>query len=154
MASKPVSVRLHNIVDAIDHIREVTAPTTFAAFESDWQKQWLVERGMQIITEASIHLPDDMKQRWPEIPWKDIRGLGNILRHDYTDVSPEILWKIAHEDMPALEQACKAELVRDLAAEPQPRRSIWDDDISKAERQVGDDGTPENSPDNTRKRKR
>jgi uncharacterized protein with HEPN domain len=120
MAGKSHIPRLSHMIQAMERIRELTAGTDIAAFEEDWQKQWLVERGMQIITEATRHLPDDLKARHTGIPWKDIWGLGNVLRHDYEGVAPKLLWKIVHEDFAALEQVCRAELE---ASGPDARRT-------------------------------
>jgi uncharacterized protein with HEPN domain len=58
--------RLADIVEAIEHIGSVLAGVTLDAFEADWQKRWLVERGVEIISEASRHLADEMKARHPE----------------------------------------------------------------------------------------
>jgi uncharacterized protein with HEPN domain len=57
MAGKSHIPRLSHMIQAMERIRELTAGTDIAAFEEDWQKQWLVERGMQIITEATRHPP-------------------------------------------------------------------------------------------------
>lgn len=81
------------------------------AFENDWQRQWLVERGVEIISEASRHLGDDLKARNPEIPWQKVAGIGNVLRHDYESIAAPILWKLVQTDLPALEKACRSELV-------------------------------------------
>lgn len=80
------------------------------SFETDWQRQWLVERGVEIISEASRHLTDDLKARHPEIPWQKVAGIGNVLRHDYESVAAPILWKLARDDLTALEQVCRTEL--------------------------------------------
>ena len=59
------------------------------AFETDWQRQWLVERGLEIISEASRRLPDEIKAKHPEIPWPKVAGIGNVLRHNYENSSPK-----------------------------------------------------------------
>ena len=81
-------------------------------FQSDIERRWIVERGVEIISEASRRLPDDLKERHPEIPWKKVAAIGNVIRHDYENVSANALWKAAHDDFPALEEACRAELAR------------------------------------------
>jgi len=88
------------------------------SFESDWQKRWLVERGLEIISEASRHLPDDMKARHPRILWPKVAGIGNILRHEYQGIAADVLWKLAQVDLTDLEQAYRAELTAALAREP------------------------------------
>jgi uncharacterized protein with HEPN domain len=72
---------LTDIIEAIERVNGVLADVSLEAFENDWQRQWLVERGVEIISEASRHLPDDLKARNPEIPWQKVAGIGNVLRH-------------------------------------------------------------------------
>jgi len=71
------------MVEAIERIRGVLRDTPLEAFENDWQKQWLVERGVLIVSEASRHLADELKARHPKIPWTKVAGIGNVLRHSY-----------------------------------------------------------------------
>jgi len=59
-----------DIIEAIEQVRPVLGDMPLEAFEAEWEKQWLVERGVEIISEAGHHLPDDLKIRNPEIPWK------------------------------------------------------------------------------------
>jgi uncharacterized protein with HEPN domain len=73
-------------------------------FETDWQRQWLVERGVEIVSEASRRLPDELKARHPEIPWQKVAGIGNVLRHDYESIAAPVMWKLAQADLPALEK--------------------------------------------------
>ena len=68
MPMRSAAPRLRDIIDAIDRIRGETEGVSLDSFEADWRKRWLVERGIEIISEASRHLPDDMKARHPEIP--------------------------------------------------------------------------------------
>jgi uncharacterized protein with HEPN domain len=78
--------------------------------EQDWEKRWLVERGVEILSEASRHLPDGVKARHPEIPWRKVAGIGNILRHSYERIAPDILWKLALDDLELLAVVCRQEL--------------------------------------------
>ena len=115
VAEKSQLPRLGHIVEAIGHIRTVTAEDNFAAFEQDWRTRWAVERAFEIISEASRHLSDDLKSRYPDIPWQRIAAIGNRLRHEYQEILPDILWKIAREDLSQLEKICRDELAREHA---------------------------------------
>jgi uncharacterized protein with HEPN domain len=77
---------------------------TLEAFEQNWEKRWLVERGIEIISEAS-------RKRRPEIPWPKVAGIGNVLRHGYDHVAPDVLWKLARDDLAEIGKICREELV-------------------------------------------
>jgi uncharacterized protein with HEPN domain len=87
------------------------------AFEADTRKRWIIERGVEIVSEASRRLPDDLKARHPEIPWPKVAGIGNVLRHNYEDVAAEVMWALVRDDLPALEEVCRTELAVAQAAE-------------------------------------
>ena len=91
MIERIVSPRLADIIEAIERIRHVLDGVSLTTFELDWEKRRLVERGLEVISEASRHLPDDMKARHPAIPWPKVAGIGNILRHAYDHVAPDVL---------------------------------------------------------------
>ena len=74
-------------------------------------KSWLVERGIEIISEASRHLTDDIKERRSEIPWPKVAGIGNVLRHAYDHFGPDVLWRLAQDHLAEIEQVCREELV-------------------------------------------
>ena len=87
--AKPSPVpRLTDIIEAIELIRSEMAGVTLNAFEPDRRKRWLVERGLEIISEASRHRPAALKARHANIPWPKVAGIGNVLRHDYEQVAP------------------------------------------------------------------
>jgi uncharacterized protein with HEPN domain len=123
MADKSPAPRLQDIADAIEHTQSVMEGVSIDAFEGDLTRRRTVERNIEIISEASRRLPDDLKNRYPEIPWKDIASIGNVLRHDYEKVIPDALWRVVRDDLPTLEKVCKAELMREKLrqAEPHPR---------------------------------
>ena len=112
MAESTASPYLTDIVDAIERVRGLLGDISLESFKADWEKQWAIERGVEIISEASRRLPDEVKARHPEIPWPKVAGIGNVLRHDYENVSAPVMWKLVREDLPELEQACRDELAR------------------------------------------
>jgi uncharacterized protein with HEPN domain len=101
---------LFDIIEAIERINTVLGDMPLAAFEEDWQTQWLIQRGVEIVSEASRRLPVELKARHPEIPWQKVAGIGNVLRHDYENISAPIMWKLVREDLPTLERVCRDEL--------------------------------------------
>ncbi len=64
--------------------------------------QRAVERGLEIISEASRHLPADLKAMTPDIPWRQIAAIGNLLRHEYQRADAMATWNIVKEHLPRL----------------------------------------------------
>ena len=110
MIARSLIPRLNDIIEAIERINSALVSVSLELFENDWQRQWLVERGVEIISEASRHLPDNLKARNPEIPWQKVAGIGNVLRHNYERIAAPILWKMVQVDLPILEKVCRSEL--------------------------------------------
>jgi uncharacterized protein with HEPN domain len=121
MTERIVTPRLADIIEAIERIRRVLDGVSLEAFEQNWEKRWLVERGIEVISEASRHLTDDIKERRTEIPWSKVAGIGNVLRHAYDRVAPDVLYKLAQDDLGAIERVCREELV--VADEQERRKS-------------------------------
>lgn len=110
MARASPAARLSDIVQAIELVRAELADVSLLAFATDTRKRWLVERGLEIVSEASRRLPDALKERNPEIPWRKVAGIGNILRHDYERLAHDVLWRVVNDELPALLDVCRAEL--------------------------------------------
>jgi uncharacterized protein with HEPN domain len=110
MAHRPQAPRLTDMIEAIERVLHVTEDLSLEGFEADWEKQWLVQRGVEIISEASRHLSDELQLRYPEIPWRKVAGVGNVLRHEYGDIAAPVLWGIVREQLPALGKVCREEL--------------------------------------------
>ena len=110
MAERSLALRWHDIVQAIARIDSVIQEMSIDAFEADWQARWVVERGVEVVSEASRHLNDDLKARHPHIPWPKVAGIGNILRHDYERISAPVMWTLAQADLAALAKVCREEL--------------------------------------------
>jgi uncharacterized protein with HEPN domain len=67
-----------------------------------------VQRALEIISEATRHVPDDLLLTSPDIPWKQIRGIGNILRHEYHKIADEIVWAVVTNNLSPLKRAITA----------------------------------------------
>jgi uncharacterized protein with HEPN domain len=113
MAPRSIRVRLIDIREEIAGIRNLTKETSAEAFGSSWPMKRAVEHALLIIAEAAKNIPDDLKQKRPEVPWKRIHGLGNMLRHEYRRIDSDILWSVVTENLDDLDKAIEA-LLRDL----------------------------------------
>jgi uncharacterized protein with HEPN domain len=110
MPKRSVNLRLVDLIEAAERVREVLGDLSLETFEADWQLHWLVQRGVEIVSEASRHLPDDLKARHPHIPWRKVAGIGNVLRHNYEDIAAPVMWALVRDDLPPLEKVCREEL--------------------------------------------
>ena len=104
---RSVRARLDDILEAISGIQSTLADVSIEDFTASWQRQRAVERGLAIVSEASRSLPDAMKATEPDIPWRDIAAIGNLLRHEYQRAEPVIVWNIAGRHLPPLEAAVR-----------------------------------------------
>lgn len=102
-----VRLRLHDILSEIEHLREATTGLAYETFESSWIVRRAAERAVEVISEAPRHIPDDLKQREPHIPWRQIAGIGNVLRHDYENISSRVIWDIMVSHLDSLESATR-----------------------------------------------
>jgi uncharacterized protein with HEPN domain len=102
MNTNKVRVRLGDILLAIQRLELIVVGLDFETFNLSFEKQWLVDRGVEIVSEASRHIPDEMCAAYPAVSWKDIKSIGNRLRHEYNKVDPFIMWTIAIKHMPQL----------------------------------------------------
>ncbi|MBV9429948.1 MAG: DUF86 domain-containing protein [Bradyrhizobiaceae bacterium] len=99
---RSVLLRLNDILRAIDGASDTIAGIDFETFRSVYQMGRTVERCIEIVSEATRHLPDEIKSRYPDIPWQQVAGIGNVLRHDYDIVDDYIIWDVATVHFPRL----------------------------------------------------
>jgi uncharacterized protein with HEPN domain len=81
------------------------------SFSASWTLKHAVQRGLEIISEASRHLPAEMKNRYPNTDWRAIAAIGNHLRHAYQRVDDRIVFDVVQRDLPSLEEIVRAEML-------------------------------------------
>ncbi len=121
MAGRTALVPLTDIRDAIRRIERYTKGKNLALFRRDELVNDAVERCLEIISEASRRLPEEMKSRHADIPWRKVAGLGNVFRHEYDAVSTPLVWEIVREHLPPLKRAVAA-MIREARPRTANRR--------------------------------
>lgn len=106
--AQPFAAIVEDIIDHIEQAQSFVGDMTFEQFRDDRKTQRAVERCLEVISEASRHVPDDMKAKHQQIPWKDIAGSGNVFRHVYRSVAATIVWDTVQVHLPLLEAVMRA----------------------------------------------
>jgi uncharacterized protein with HEPN domain len=96
------TVYLCHILDAITRIEEYLEGVGEDAFYEQYLIQDAVIRQLEIIGEAVRHVSEELRGKYPQIPWQDIAGTRDKLIHDYFGVDLEKVWLMVCEDIPAL----------------------------------------------------
>ncbi len=105
MSSRRPEMHLRDILKAINLIEAFTEGMDFHAYLADLKTQAAVERELQIVTEAAYRLKPEDEHLCPGPNWRKVRGMGNILRHDYDRLDDETIWNSVQSDLPSLKQA-------------------------------------------------
>jgi uncharacterized protein with HEPN domain len=115
MPSDKARAALRDIAYHIDLAIHFAEGFDYEAFQGDLRTVYAVTRCLEIISEASRRLPDDLKARHSSIAWKDMAGAGNIYRHDYEDVAARQVWEAVRIDLPPLRVVVERELKERLS---------------------------------------
>jgi uncharacterized protein with HEPN domain len=110
MPSEVDLAALRDIEHHIDLAEQFVKGLNLAAFREDIRSLYAVVRCLEIISEASRRLSDEMKSRHPSIAWKNMAGAGNIYRHDYEDVEATQVWETVLLALPPLRVIVDQEL--------------------------------------------
>ena len=97
-------IYLNDILESIERIEGYILGLSAMNFVDNFSIQDAVMRRLEIIGEAVKRLPDEIKNKYSSIPWKNIAGLRDILIHEYAGVQLERVWLTATKDLPPLKQ--------------------------------------------------
>jgi uncharacterized protein with HEPN domain len=96
---------LRDIVRAIDTVQQHVGSKDFAAFRADAELQYTVLWNLQIIGEACVNIASAVRERHPEVPWREIQDLRVVIVHRYWTIYLEEIWDIVeHKLRPLREQ--------------------------------------------------
>lgn len=106
--SRDYKVYLEDILTAIEKIEKYVRDYSYERFMFDEEKIDAVVRNLEVIGEAVKNIPPDIKDKHPNIEWKKIAGLRDVLIHEYFGVDKEVLWDIIQNKLPDLKTKISA----------------------------------------------
>ncbi len=93
---------LQDILESCEKIKQYISNMTFDEFTLNSMAVDAVIRNFEIIGEAAGRIPEDIRLAYPEVPWYEMKGMRNIVSHEYFSVDLKIIWKTAQESLSSL----------------------------------------------------
>jgi uncharacterized protein with HEPN domain len=106
------------MLQGIARIEHLTAGKTVADYLADEGLREMIERNIGRISEAARFVPNEVRARYPDVPWRRIVGVGNVIRHDYDEIDDRVMWETATEKLLPLKEAVQRILRDHEAIEP------------------------------------
>ena len=104
---------LQDILDAMTKAYAFLGDMTKQEFEIEERTSYAVIRALEVAGEAARHIPEEITQKYPKVPWGDMIGMRNVLIHDYIEVDLEAVWLTVKEDLPEAEEEIRR-IVKEL----------------------------------------
>lgn len=115
MSSREWLFRLEDILEALERIQRYSVGLDLQQFATDQRTFDAVIRNLQIIGEAARHIPNSILQQYPDVPWRHMQDMRNILIHEYFGIDVGIIWQTIVHDLPTLRS--QLENIRSLTLE-------------------------------------
>jgi uncharacterized protein with HEPN domain len=100
--SRDFKVYLEDMLEACQRIERYLDNVTYDQFIADTLRVDAVLRNVQIIGEAARAIPDEIRQKYPNVEWQKIVAIRNVLAHEYFRVKLSLIWEVVQENLPAL----------------------------------------------------
>lgn len=113
MSSREWWLRVQDILIAIDNIQRYINQMSFDTFEADEMTSQAVSYNFIVIGEAANNIPVDLQSRYPEIDWRNVCGMRNVIAHEYFQLELETLWDTLQNDLPILKRQLQELLQRE-----------------------------------------
>ncbi len=100
--TRSARILLGDILEAAELLERYTAGISHQQFANNLEKQDAVARRIEVIGEAVKGLPESLRQRHPEVPWREIAGARDVLIHEYFRIDVRLAWEMVQKDIPDL----------------------------------------------------
>ena len=104
MSERDIRDYLVDMGDAVESILEFTVDMSYEDFCNDKKTLYAVTRCFEILGEAAKHIDEDVRLKYPCVPWKMIAGMRDKLIHEYFGIALEIVWSAVQDDVPELQR--------------------------------------------------
>jgi uncharacterized protein with HEPN domain len=104
---------LRDMLENANRAIQFTEGMNFESFSKDDKTIYAVIRAVEIIGEATRNIPEEIRTKYPEIPWRDASDMRNKLVHRYFGINPEVIWQTLGEDLPMLANALQEIIKRE-----------------------------------------
>jgi uncharacterized protein with HEPN domain len=97
--NRDVNVYIEDIFESLNRVKEYSEGVSREEFFSDHQLQDAIIRRFEIVGEATKQVPDETRDKYPDLPWREMAGLRDVLIHQYSRVSMKRIWNIIENDL-------------------------------------------------------
>ncbi len=102
MTARVYTDYLRDVIEALEKCLQFTEGMQFSGFAGDEKTVFAVIRALEVAGEAVKCIPVEIREKYPDIPWREMAGMRDILIHQYFGVNPEVVWKTISVDVPEI----------------------------------------------------
>ncbi|MFO7752362.1 MAG: DUF86 domain-containing protein [Desulfobacteraceae bacterium] len=98
---------MEDILDALERIFEYVQGMDYDSWSNDRKTMDAVVRNLEIIGEAAANVPENIQEQFDKVPWYQMKGMRNILIHEYFGLDDKVIWKTIQNDLPSLKETLR-----------------------------------------------